>query len=252
MLLLAGIVLEHFFGLKITILVILPLVLLILLVAIFHTYRATIEEIRFQDLRTQAFFNIHSLINPRLPLPYLSGWAAFPELINTIIEQVHINKPDYIVELGSGSSTIITSYLIEEMKKGIITSYDHDQNYGKVTENCLSNHGLSSYAEVILTSLKPISIKGNKYKWYEIDTSSLKNQIDILIVDGPPEKTQKYARYPALPYLYEFLSDKAIVILDDAGRTEEKEIVQMWLKEYPEFTHEYIRSKKGISILRRK
>ena len=144
MLLLAGIILEYFFGLNLTILVLLPLVLLILLVAIFHTYRATIEEIRFQDLRTQAFFNIHALINPRLPLPYLSGWAAFAELINTIIEQVHIYKPDYIVELGSGSSTTITSYLIEDMKKGIITSYDYDQNYGKVTENCLSNHGLSS------------------------------------------------------------------------------------------------------------
>ena len=57
---------------------------------------------------------------------------------------MHIYKPDYIVELGSGSSTTITSYLIEDMKKGIITSYDYDQNYGKVTENCLSNHGLSS------------------------------------------------------------------------------------------------------------
>lgn len=41
MLLLAGIVLEHFFGLNPTILVLLPFVLLILLVAIFHTYRAT-------------------------------------------------------------------------------------------------------------------------------------------------------------------------------------------------------------------
>lgn len=232
-------------------LVLVPVTLLSILATVFHTYRATIEEIRFQDQRTQAFFNIYELINPRLPLPYLSGWAAFPELISTILEQVKINKPKYIVELGSGSSTIITSYLLEDLKNGFITSYDHDENYGKITENRLSDHELSSFAEVVSSPLKSISIDGNKYNWYDIDTSTLKNSIDVLVVDGPPEKTQNHARYPALPYFYKYLSEKAIVILDDAARTEEKEIVQMWLKKYPEFTHEYIWTEKGISVLKR-
>ena len=73
----------------------------------------------------------------------------------------------------------------------------------------------------------------------------------MLVVDGPPEKTQSHARYPALPLFYEYLSDEAVVILDDAGRKEESEIVEMWLKDYPEFVHEFIHTEKGISILRR-
>ena len=228
------------------------LALLVTLTSVFHTYRAIIEEIRFQDQRNQALFNIYEFINPVLPLPYLSGWAAFPELINTILEQVKINKPDYIIELGSGTSTIITSYLLKEVKNGIITSYDLEENYGKITENHLSDHGPSSFAEVVPVPLKTIALDGNSYKWYDIDTSSLKGKIDILVADGPPLKTQKHAHYPALPFFFEYLSEKAIVILDDAGRTEEREIVEMWLKKYPEFIHEYIRTEKGISILRRR
>ncbi len=248
---LLGILIYHYFGFEITFLILTPLSLLFVLTTVFHTYRATIEEIRFQDQRTQAIFNIYELIDLRLPLPYLSGWAAFPELISAILEQVKINKPNCIVELGSGSSTIITSYLLEELQKGKIISYDHDEMYGKITENRLSEHQLSDYADVISAPLKSIKLDGNSYNWYDIDLSKLDTKVDVLVVDGPPEKTQKHARYPALPYFYEHLSDKAIVILDDAGRPEEKEIVQMWLKKYPEFIHEYIRTEKGISILKR-
>ncbi|MGB0347384.1 MAG: class I SAM-dependent methyltransferase [Balneolaceae bacterium] len=251
LILLLGFIVEYYFGIAITFLVLIPISLIIILATILHSYRAIIEEIRFQDQRTQAMFNIYDLINPRLPLPFLSGWAAFPELISTILQHVKSSNPKYIVELGSGSSTIITSYLLEEIGKGKILSFDHDEKYGKITENRLEEHGLSEFAYVISSPLKTIKIDGNSYNWYDIDVNLLKDKIDILVVDGPPEKTQKHARYPALPYFYDNLSESAIIILDDAGRTEEKEIVAMWLKKYPEFTHEYIWTEKGISVLKR-
>jgi hypothetical protein len=135
--------------------------------------------------------------------------------------------------------------------KGKITSYDHDEMYGKITESRLDEHSLSNFAKVITSPLITLNIDGNSYTWYDVNLDNLESKVDILVVDGPPEKTQKHARYPALPYFYEHLSDKAVVILDDAGRPEEKEIVEMWLKKYPEFTHEYIWTEKGISVLKR-
>lgn len=239
------------YGISIAMMVGVALALLITLATVFHTYRGIIEEIRFQDQRTQAMFNIYGLVKPRLPLPYLSGWAAFPELISTIIGEVLKNKPAHIVELGSGSSTIITSYVLEDLGSGKISSFDHDEQYGGVTRTRLENHKLSDFATVIPAPLKSIQIEGNSYNWYDINLDDITTPIDMIVVDGPPEKTQKHARFPALPYLYEKLSEKAVVILDDAGRKEESEIVEKWLTMYPEFTHEYVYTEKGISILRR-
>ena len=51
--------------------------------------------------------------------------------------------------------------------------------------------------------------------------------------------------------LHDKLSNNAVVILDDAGRKDEQKIVAMWLEEFPDFEHEYLPTKKGISILRR-
>ncbi len=246
-----GVLCYSLFGIELTFLVVTPISLLIILATVFHTYRELIHEIRYQDQRTQAMFNIYELITPRLPLPYLSGWAAFPELISSILGEVLTLKPKHIVELGSGSSTIITSYLLEDIGAGKISSYDHDESYGEITRQRLRDHALDQFSTVFSAPLKSTTIDSNTYNWYDINLDEIDDPIDIIVVDGPPEKTQKYARYPALPYFYEKLSDKAVIILDDAGRDEEREIVEMWLKKYPEFTHEYIYTEKGISILRR-
>ena len=241
-----------FFGFEISVLVSTPLVLLILLSTIFHVYRGVVEEIHHQDSRTQAMMNIHNLIDADLPVPYLTGWAAFPELISAILSEVKQLEPNNIVEIGSGSSTIITSYLLRELGKGKITSLDHDKKYGQITKSELFKHGLTEQAEVVFSPLKNYEFDGLTYSWYDLTNVKMDYiKVDILVVDGPPEQTNKHARYPALPLFYKNLSEKAVVILDDAGRKEESEIVEMWLKEYPEFTHHYIPTEKGISILKR-
>lgn len=240
-------------GFQTSIIFFLCLSLLYVILTAFHIYRGIIKEISYQDQRNQALLNIHSLIKPNYPLPYLLSWAAFPQLISTILTEVKRIKPENIVEIGSGSSTIITSYLLKEIGKGNIISLDHDTHYGKKTKDELSLHGLKEFAQVLHKPLVEQQIKGNNYTWYDVDSLPIEEKsVQILVVDGPPEQTQSHARYPALPLLNKYLSDDAIVILDDAGRKEESEIVEMWLTEFPEFSHEFIHTEKGISILRKK
>lgn len=242
----------YFSGFQAALLVTLILSLLYLSLISFHIYRGIVKEIYYQDQRTQALFNIHSIVKPRFPLPYLTGWAAFPELISCILTEVKRSEPNHIVEIGSGSSTIITSYLLQEISNGKITSLDHDKIYSQKTRDELKLHSLVDFAEVLDKPLVNHTIKGKNFRWY--DTSELglnEKSVQILVVDGPPEKTQSHARYPALPLLHKYLSDDAIVILDDAGRKEESEIVEMWLTEFPGFIHEFIPTEKGISVLRR-
>ena len=56
-----------------------------------------------------------------------------------------------------------------------------------------------------------------------IDRLTTKDTIDLLIIDGPPVKTNQLARYPALPLLFSKLSKECIIILDDAARPSEQQ-----------------------------
>jgi hypothetical protein len=47
------------------------------------------------------------------------------------------------------------------------------------------------------------------------------------------------------------LAEHCIVILDDAARDDELELVKIWLKIHPEFSYEFIDNERGCSILRR-
>ena len=78
------------------------------------------------------------------------------------------------------------------------------------------------------------------------------SEIDFLIIDGPPSKGSHYARYPAIPLLFDKLSKDAIIILDDSKRKMEQEIVEKWKKEFDCFNFEYLDNDKGLYILRKK
>ena len=106
-------------------------------------------------------------------------------------------------------------------------------------------------AQVLYSPLEPTQVGNKTYSWYNIDKLTTKDTIDLLIVDGPPVKTNQLARYPALPLLFSKLSKECIIILDDAARPSEQQAVSQWLREFPGFKQEYISSKKGLCILRR-
>jgi hypothetical protein len=58
------------------------------------------------------------------------------------------------------------------------------------------------------------------------------------------------ARYPALEILYEYLSEDAIFIVDDADRRDEKGMVKRWKRENESIGVEYLESEKGIYVVK--
>jgi len=47
------------------------------------------------------------------------------------------------------------------------------------------------------------------------------------------------------------LSDDSVVLLDDAVRPDERQIIKLWQEEFPGFAREDIDAEKDITILRR-
>jgi hypothetical protein len=77
---------------------------------------------------------------------------------------------------------------------------------------------------------------GRDFSWYQTDVFADLQGIDLLVVDGPPARASLEARYPALPTLRDRLSPNAIVVLDDAGREDETQIVERWCAEFDQLS----------------
>lgn len=217
----------------------------------FHLYRSTQNNLEHQQQKVQAYFSLYSLISFRASLPYMTGWAATPEHALIIFEEIKNNKPQHLLELGSGVSTIIAAYGLEQNSSGSILSLDHDSGYAEKTTKQLQVHRLDEIAEVKYAPLATHNLVGKNWKWYDLNAVTLPEKIDMLLVDGPPVKTNKNARYPALPMLIDRMSDNAVIILHDAHRPNEVEIIKTWKKQFPVFDCDVINIEKGVAILRK-
>jgi len=208
-----------------------------------------IEKNNFSQI--ESLMNIHSTLNLKFPLPKMRGWPISPDFAELLMKEVLIKKPKYVVEFGSGVSTLIIGYALAKNNKGILTSFEHDMHYGNKTLETIKLHKLEKYVNLIHAPIKNLPSQKKVHKWYTVKSEDILHKIDMLIVDGPPASTDEEARYPALPYLIKHMSPSSIVIMDDAIREDEQNICKEWVEMYPEYSSEYIETEKGALILRR-
>lgn len=207
------------------------------------------QEGRFKQI--EALFSLFRMIKPRYPLPPLGGWAIAPDFANLLISHIDEHAPKVILELGSGTSTLIAAYGVKGQGGGKIYSLEHSKECATSTTDMLKKHGLQDLAEVIHAPLKTVTLGKINWQWYDTQQISNIPAIDLLIVDGPPKKVQKMGRYPALPLLYDKLSKNATVLLDDSKRKDETKIIERWLSEYQELRLEMVNTERGTAVLRK-
>lgn len=239
---------------SIVLVVFLPFMLGVIVFIQMDNYRSIRKQFQQQDghfKQVEALFSLFRMIKPRYPLPALGGWAIAPDFANLLISHINEQSPKVVLELGSGTSTLLAAYSMKEHGEGKIYSLEHSKECATNTRNMLKKHGLQDMAEVIHAPLKTIAIGEKNWLWYDTQQISNIPDIDLLIVDGPPKKIQKMARYPALPLLFEKLSEDAAVLLDDSKRKDETEIVERWLSDYRGFECEVVDTERGTTILRK-
>lgn len=190
------------------------------------------------------------LLDIKRPLPYMTDWAATPELSLAILDIIMRRKPVSVLELGGGISTIISSMSLLRAGEGNVLALDHDESYTRKSQKLLKKNGLDSVATVVHTPLTSIQTDRGKWIWYDLSAVPFRNEpIDLLIVDGPPVKTQNCARYPALPLLYSKLADDAVIILHDTHRKSESTFINWWKDEYPCLVVDQSDTEKGLAVI---
>ena len=196
----------------------------------------------------QAYIGLINGLDIKHQMPFTRGWAASPDFLQGIATYAIDVKPDKVVECSCGVSTLVLARCMQINGAGHVYSLENSEIYAQKTRENISRHGLESWATVIYTPLKEQTLNDNTFTWYDLDGINF-DQIDMLVVDGPPDGTCPLARYPAVPLLYDKLSDKYAIYLDDASRADEKQIVSMWLSQFKNTTFEYRNYEKGCAII---
>lgn len=202
-------------------------------------------------LQIEAMFSIFNVLKLNSPLPAMRGWAISPDFAVLLISLMNQHQPKLIVEAGSGVSTLLMGYQVKRIGQGEIFSLDHDESYAKESMHQVIHHGLSEVATVIYAPLREVPIKHQAWQWYDTRElfAKLQQKIDLLVIDGPPGDLQFLSRYPALPVLFEALSDRAVIVMDDVGREDEQKIIERWQQEFNCSSVSLIANEKGAAIL---
>lgn len=191
---------------------------------------------------------------PECSIPTTSWSMRFSNLL-AILDLLDAHRPRLVVEFGSGISTLLIAAWMRESHQGRIVSFDHDTDWAAMTRRYLRSHELEDFAEIIHAPLLPVGDERLATTWYDLDRISMTelHEIDLVVVDGPPAgiAENRLARMPALGKLHTKLSPACAVVLDDANRPGEAEVVQSWLNEFREFTLQKLDTPTGVVILRR-
>ncbi len=201
--------------------------------------------------QTQALLFISSHLKTDQPIPPLGGAALLPDSAATLIGLINERRPQLIVELGSGVSTVIAAAALRQLGTGRIISLDHDEHYASLTRSHLRHHRLTDWAEVRHAPIEVTHIDGQAWNWYSKSALGHEGAIDLLIVDGPPRKVQSLARYPAVRVLFDRLAPNCVIVVDDTNRGDEREIVRRWKSDLTGFDVVEIPHGEGTTVFRR-
>jgi predicted O-methyltransferase YrrM len=238
-----------------TLLIVLLLVTMSLLAvgawALARKLRRLRSMVRRQARHVWETHNVFRVLEGGAPLPLPGGWAASTDLLGELMRTIAASRPQCVVELGSGLSTLVIAAALRSNGAGRLISIDADEGYAAQTRDQLLRQGLGEWVELRFAALTEMKCEGIARPWYETRVLADLSQVELLLIDGPPTALRADIRYPSLPFFWGRLAPGAIVLLDDAARPAERAMAAEWQRQFPDATYEYLHLEKGaLRIMR--
>lgn len=180
---------------------------------------------------------------PADALPNLGSWKADTGFLSLIVDHIERNKPQTVVELGAGASSLVVAKALQKFGGGTLTSCDQHAGFVDATRAWLNEHGLDADMRATPFRKAPGDWPGI---WY--DHGTLPDRIDLLLIDGPPWTIHPFVRGSA-ETLFDRLPIGGTIMLDDGARPGERIVARRWRKRWPNFSFELVnRGTKGTWI----
>jgi len=156
-----------------------------------------------------------------------------------ILNDIIINQRKSIIEFGSGVSTLAISNLIKKNNlKCSFVSIEDNKEWFDYINSFLSRNNLRNNVKIIYAPLESSDLALGDNLWYSMQALnngiSKEPKFSLAIIDGPAAWKPKIrlSRYPAIPYLINFLAEEYSIYLDDTNRKGEKEVFSLWHQKY--------------------
>ncbi len=199
--------------------------------------------------QVHAMLRLERMLDLKGGLPPMRGWAGSPDMLLTVARHVLQTRPRTVMECSSGVSTVVIARCLQLNGDGEahVYSLEHESAYASKTRALLEEYGLAEWATVIDAPL--VDTPGEE-SWYSMaQVPSEPRSIDLLVVDGPPAGGSSTARYPALPRLKSRMAEAFTVMLDDADRPGERQVVDRWLALDGRLRVERPFAEKGLAVI---
>ncbi len=180
---------------------------------------------------------IQSLVSGGPYIPW-SDSALSATAVVAVLNDIVVNRRSTIVECGGGVSSLFIGALLREKDQpgSHLFTIEHNEEWIEVLRGMLKDHSVDEWVTIIHAPLRETSISWNGEPWYDtavLESEIQGDQIDLLLVDGPPAHCPDiaYSRYPAGPFFSNMLNRRCCIVLDDVDRDAERKIVQVWENE---------------------
>ena len=151
------------------------------------------------------------------------GFAAQTDYLEEVSRQA-ARTSGPVLECGSGLTTIMLGLLAG--RRGIQTwSLEHFAEWQARVTSALERFEIPN----VQICAAPLRSYG-EFAWYDPPLAEMPKEFHLVICDGPPGSTAG-GRYGLLPVMGERLRAGSVILLDDATRPGEVEVMQRWASE---------------------
>lgn len=168
--------------------------------------------------------------------PPFGNWRIEADFGRLIVDELQ-NRPQTVVECGSGLTSLLVASLLRANGTGKLYSLEHDRDFAALTQEAIDRAGLTEWVCVIHAPLALQEIGPVTVSWYEPSSLvHLPATIELLLIDGPPAALGPLARWPAVPLLHDRLASGAVVLCDDGRDRYMAQTVRRWQRDLSDLT----------------
>ena len=148
-------------------------------------------------------------------------------------------EPQRILELGCGISTLVfaTYATLRSADQVRVSSIDHDPAWLTSLSEQLQSHQLAApvrlvHAPIVAWSDTKPALQTYSPSRIRQAVQQMGGGVDLVLIDGPP--AHLFGRSGTLPTVVSSLSERGVVLLDDACRPHEYELCRQWQTQFAE------------------
>jgi predicted O-methyltransferase YrrM len=173
------------------------------------------------------------------------GWAnekmsASEEFLQALFRYA-TESPGPILECGSGLSSLVLGIAAQRSGQRV-QSLEDDPFWVSVVRSALARFDI----DTVEVCASPLRNYGD-FQWYDPPRHKLSTDFALVVCDGP-QGTTPGGRYGLLPVLGQHLRSGCVILLDDATRAGEQEVLARWTDEL-HVSHEMFGSTKPFARL---